>query len=1070
MVRKKRTIREVVPTLEEQENKRLYRTSQLRVQVEELLTFLRSSNTRLIVIDEIIKKFAAGEIPSFNVDFSTYNSELSKSKLQGSKVEGPERWFRPCHSLILNDRFDYVDICAAIPRSLFERSDVKNYRYFQKRNWYVERLAEALQNMELLNKKDGKFSVSVVPYLGDYRKLVILVSFFLTDSGKYKLSNSTYQKIDEDCENSIHFRIFCVPPKDIFERKKLRSTRRNVEDGITSSENEFHNFRIYEDLAILQDLYSDSAMTLAPKIKTSLCGATILFNYYLRKFRVIIGASENKNTSFGESIVGIREIFMVALHQVFQLQSKHRIVEISDQQLFSKLLFFFSSKGDAHLPKRMIFGQAKHIVNDLNNCSIYPEEVEIDMLCRIRHSFSELKAVSDIVLHYLESDDHIGLTFKPLSIGQDFFVELESKESSISKVDLVDQYTRVTNLVKKVVGSEKYAGDSIRVTYQGSEGKSYSKFDISRLCFGFRRIRTSDESFSMTFGPKLTEEEELNDFKQFWGDIGTIRRFKDGKILYVVDWNERKRLQQGNNQGLEIIHPDFMKISHILQRHIPQSDFKYKIQSSPLSVIANSHLDQETDTKIDEILEILINRDLVKTPIELVSVLKTSPSMYNLHLPIEIEDHNVFDTWAVFNELEGWPTDLFSIKKMKVVLLMSIRQSLLQNCGIESTISKDCLVIQITERASLRIRIFHRRSLRAIEDAVTNPKSTVQASQLDKNLFDELREAWWRSQVLLHLNSMSNEFEQFRPTLQCVKLWCAKKTMYSIEENQRSENEPYSSMRSIDIFVEHVVTAVFRMSEGAIPMINSHQIGLMHFFHLVSTHNWKESPLLVPFAPIKDIPDLLVRYSARAQDPDELGIISSLDVHGVLIPTIHGFVSRRLQNLARSACMQFEKNMLLCSLTPSFWISLFKPDFENFSFEIQLVDIAAMKSLIKTSAKTNKNQEKFANIKKKHSEVVVHNSPYIIESAFGMYLHELKNRFQSAVEVFFDPSTGSLPKKLFIRLKPEGLSNLNSKEAPNFPVHFVQNELGITSFANIPLLITSLASVGGEIVKSVQKV
>ncbi|KAH8929973.1 Nrap protein [Atractiella rhizophila] len=526
-------------------------------------------------------------------------------------------------------------------------------------------------------------------------------------------------------------------------------------------------------------------------------------------------------------------------------------------------------------------------------------------------------------------------------------------------------------------------------------------------------------------GPPANDEEAATKWRDFWGKKSELRRFKDGKILESVVWE--------NSESRQLIVREI--VWYILESHfhIPRSDVVYfngcfnKLVNPSVSVTKVLYAaDPRTKAFVaigaafNEFAEQL--KRLEDIPLAITQVTPVSdglrsastfiPPFYDLTklqgAPTSMKFVSPLELQITFEGSGKWPEDLEAVQKIKAAFLAKVGESFKKvspasqiSIGFDVDrypVQDNCyLSIFTSDGLPFRIRVHYEREKLLLETGLQKC-----SNEKDKRLFHssmQLHTKRYEHMPRHHsaFAALQSRFTALSLTTRVTKRWFASHGLLGT-------HVPHQ-------LIELICVHIFLDSQ---PPASS-ESGFVRVMLLLSQWKWRTQPLLVPlysaategvftFSKVKEASLLAQFKETRTHDPavnhaaffvateaDACGKHWGWDRPGKV-------VASRIIHLARAALAGLMQPMTSIR-------TLFTPSMDEFDFIIHLAqdrNPRAYQSLSFTSTDLKASEEKAP-----ESEVVVGWDPV------SEFVHTLMLVYSDSLLLFYDEHGGSVIRGLF---------------------------------------------------------
>ncbi|KAI3639205.1 hypothetical protein MIR68_002735 [Amoeboaphelidium protococcarum] len=301
--------------------------------------------------------------------------------------------------------------------------------------------------------------------------------------------------------------------------------------------------------------------------------------------------------------------------------------------------------------------------------------------------------MNSIVRVYDKFDDHLVVPFENIHDGQSAFFQKLLKSVSVDCNDPL--INSIEHLLRLALGDRI---DYLVCWWQQST-KDTDQKDIRVLNIGFTR-QYAQSKRTVDYGPMPEDVEAVKQFKNLWGSLAELRKFKSGSIQYSVVWD----MDVVTDAGDDIVHHI---IKTVIGQHVSSScqalTFDNKLQTlinaprqlqriHPLfSELIDATFDKAVAAGIEfsKVLKSLPDLPLYMNDIKVVSPYSRQCSVFVPHR-VSIDEWNHVKTnfekptvplMDVIIELESsskWPQDLVALQNMKQLYLLSIHKQFIE--------------------------------------------------------------------------------------------------------------------------------------------------------------------------------------------------------------------------------------------------------------------------------------------------------------------------------------------------------------------------------------------------------
>ncbi|RXG60932.1 Nucleolar protein 6, partial [Armadillidium vulgare] len=456
-----------------------------------------------------------------------------------------------------------------------------------------------------------------------------------------------------------------------------------------------------------------------------------------------------------------------------------------------------------------------------------------------------------------------------ISLDADRVKNISSKIGENSPPFEVDRLGDVINVVSSRVVSvlSEGLGERVALISVSKENVTWD-FGVSLsgenqdLILGFR-VNPRQSVALLTKGPPADSEEAAK-FREFWGDLSSLRRFRDSTFHEAVLWMENgvpvgdRRLILGKivqcimKQHFGVPSKNVQYIASQLEDLlrprvlIAQENFKYGTGEELIS---------STIISFDNLAKKLRSLEL---PLQVTSVQSTSdvlkhaivfpplptrvprPFVQNESKRLKTNDYQTVSeenirspfyrpaiNVQIFLEISGkWPDDLVAIKSIKQEFLQKISE-LLGKDGITCVVLPSCVLV-VWEGYVFNIQICYRREIYLLKSLDTVVVSETGRHDAEAS-FSLEKEIEILPKLTSSLNSLQSEYLCFSGSIRLVRRWVSSQLLI-----------PHFPHIVIDIIVAYLFLNPYPYSPP-----NTPHVSLLRFMKLMASTNWKCTPLFV---------------------------------------------------------------------------------------------------------------------------------------------------------------------------------------------------------------------------------
>ena len=438
-------------------------------------------------------------------------------------------------------------------------------------------------------------------------------------------------------------------------------------------------------------------------------------------------------------------------------------------------------------------------------------------------------------------------------------------------------------------------------------------------------------------GPAPTDAQAAAAYREFWGEVAELRRFKDGRVLESIVWPAPLSTRRWET-------PRHV-VKHVLKRHHGISadqvlflgecydgilDVDVKLAQKAFLASPADKGFQLLQTAMTEFSKVLRMTDL---PLSLSSILSTSSALRGMSTfipgPLNINGlgSRVPDVASYlpvhrvvlnFESSGRWPDDLQAIQAMKAAFFERIAASIVDHLsGARTRVVFDDHASDVSDRCLLEVilptgfafqaSIVHDRERvllqRILDDKLSETPARKRTARIALATYE--RRFDFATKHHTAVNVIGLKFPAFCDSVRLAKRWVSAQMLSSHVPEE---------------LIELLMVGVFLSLGDSAPA--SAQSGFSLFLHQLSSWRWREEPMLVPLFTAAQAPEetkmaafpaslrsqaLEAFQQARSSDPSlshrAWYIATEQDINGRWWGESHPFAGAAagLQQLARSA-------------------------------------------------------------------------------------------------------------------------------------------------------------------------
>ncbi|XP_071171681.1 nucleolar protein 6-like isoform X2 [Mytilus edulis] len=747
-----------------------------------------------------------------------------------------------------------VDLQLTIPKDFFQPKDYMNHRYIQKRALYLSVIALKLQKQESV--QNVKFSYQN----GNTLKPILALDY----KGEGK---------------EVTFHLHVCPEEGTFKYSRFHINKNNVRQSwfkgqeseeVSSEEPATPHY----NTAILQDLTMTSnnqCMKSALQDASSVKEGISLLRIWLQQRELDMG-----HGGFSGFTMSMYVIYLLSRRKLNKMMSNYQIMRNTLLQLAKENWTeegpdLCGDKSDPNQPMTDDFQQIFNCVFlDLTGYVNLCSEMTKSTFLRVKHE-------AELAVKILEDktvDSFHVLFLMPVKFTRKFehifhVTCIEELKNTVDKLNLHDRlldyggnyvHTVIPNVMSLLQRALNKRIDLVQI-------KQYplAQWDI-------KNTPPSIEDQKVTIGISLNPEfafssidkgppadsPEAKEFREFWGEKSELRRFKDSSITEAVPWTTEKSMDRRRiicSYVVKEVMKRWAKVTHIsyIGDQLDQV-LSLPIQSYEKNYVYGTGEEQHSFLmqSYDNLCKVL--RNLKDMPLTINSIQGTSPVFrftevfpalpatffYHARVSSDKKDLRLLPqsdkpcppytaVTKVICLLEGsghWPDDKNAFKRIKAALHIKFGEILGDQHDLPVAIDIDHVDVRFEDYV-FRLELQYLREI-ALLKKVTSPDGMVKFVDNDEAL--RLEQDIKLLPILTStLHGIQQKFNSFSGSVRLVKRWISSQLL--------ADHVP-------DIAVELMVAYLYT-SPGPYTVPYNPLTGFLRFLHLVSTFDWKMSPLVV---------------------------------------------------------------------------------------------------------------------------------------------------------------------------------------------------------------------------------
>lgn len=937
-----------------------------------------------------------------------------------------------------------IDLAVTMPTSLFQEKDYVNYRYFQKRAFYVACIAAGIQDA-----KDLKLEIKFDLQDGDsLRPLIILEP---SSAGHSDLERSRWR-----------IRIITTVEHTIFPLSKTLPMKNNIRQGtvgewgdVAEEPTPFYNAALRSETTVA--MYHKYLYSVIQRCD-SFRDACILGRTWLRQ--------RGFGTSFQTGGFGSFEwaILTALLFEGGGPNGKPVLLpSYSSYQIFKATMQFLSGKD---LTQPLIFS-ASGVSFPPGGPVVYDGKRGLNILYKMTPwSYSLLRHEAAITLKMLNESryDNFDKVFivkvnDPM-LRFDRLLYIPSPPHARGVLRTLRYRSAVYEVISRALGNRVRLISLSSASVEPWSVKSRTPVEKMDKDILMGLLLDADNAGRVVdHGPSAEQKDEAASFRAFWGEKAELRRFKDGSILESLVWSDQQSAPSVVRQIL----------TYILFRHfkIPEKAIRYigdEYDQTPFNwgnALSYSSGEFQPIADAFQSLERAF-REMEGIPLTVRQLSPASPLLRYTALPGRTKDgipNEPVDIALQFESSARWPDDLAAIQMTKVAFLVKIGDMLessgtasMCRVGLENESSKILnnafLDIVHTSQIIFRLRIHHdreqtllERQLKDKELGVRSKEEIAYALAMYKRLFIQ------GPRFTQAVRTLCTRFPLLSPTIRLMKHWF-NSHLFTPHVNEE--------------FIELLTTRAFVHPYPWEPP-SSVMAGFLRTLHFLSRWDWQQEPLIVDLSgglTPQELEGIRTRFTAwRNVDPamNTVAIFaaSNIDQDGVtwtqyeMPPKV---VAARISSLAKVAVKLLREKEVDLDVT-----DLFRPSLAPYDFLIHLNPrcMGSQQSIGVARFKNLRDQ----NVKDR----------FAASTAVRSFVQELQASYGHSILLFHGDEHCNVVAGLWNpqMVSPKSWSlKMAYSTTPGSSVEFKGSRDDVT--INRPAILNEIARLGGAMVQSIQ--
>lgn len=791
-----------------------------------------------------------------------------------------------------------IDVAVEIPESLIEKKDFLNYRIIHKRSIYLAFFTHYLNVLLKENKLDKFIKLEYAYKNKDPLQPILNISAIKEDLETRK--NSKLSSDFNFYKTRFNINILITYPESVFENKKLLPGKNNIRISKNAQEGEStvvptaaYNF------SILSNCFQTHYLKFLHRTKKnteSFKEGMILARIWLSQrgfsselgsgfgpfeFSMLMAALLNGGGSTGNKILlhgfSSYQLFKTTIKYIasMNLSSNGYLQfnsEFSDDNNGSAITKYLADEGENGGFGEPTFLDKFTKINILGKMTIQSYKM------LILYAQNTMVALNDQVKDQFEGIFLNNLTKNQL-LQYDLIFDLDFSNSMSNLTEKFDPKEKITcltfetflvNYISKIVNKsmgERVRAFDIELTNKHYDSKKAFPINRRKLNNKFtgcklKLVLDLNESEKLvTKGPSKNDSDDNNnsviaDFKRFWGSKASLRRFKDGSIVYSCVWNSSSAhsvvvsimqyiLQHHLGESTKILN---LKELTVLQEMIKLPN----VPGAKAQGVTNLSNYFNLKKSFDELYKIIFQMNDLPLSVRNIQPISTGFRYTSILQPVPFAYSNpdfLQDVILEFESSSKWPDEIASLEKAKAAFMLKIHDNIISNHSeYKVTFSRDETIplnlevitmnVYTPEGYGFRFRVLTERDevlyLRAINNCRNDLKKELE------NTFLKFIQVYKNS--LTHtrtIEMLSHSYPMYSPSCRLFKQWLDSHLLFTHLPEELVE------LIAMQPFVEQ--SSYFQPS--------SVQNGFMKILKFLSKWNWLEEPLILDLIKPEDQDD-----------------------------------------------------------------------------------------------------------------------------------------------------------------------------------------------------------------------
>uniref|UniRef100_A0A336KUH3 Nucleolar protein 6 n=1 Tax=Culicoides sonorensis TaxID=179676 RepID=A0A336KUH3_CULSO len=989
--------------LEETEN--LYHSNMFRMQIEELLKEVKCQqkvNQYIQVWVEKLNKHLKSLKKGAEMTFPevikspiaypliTKVQDLAKTVFQfhppekDAEISGSQKYGTNIGE-ILN-----VDVVITIPFVVFHKEDYLNQRFFHKKAFYLQCIAEKLSQQKFI--KEIKFNY----FKNDLLRPVLEVT---PDSDEFKLK----------------FIIHCIADEKTFKLSRFHPCTNNVRSYLALSEEELlcptpnYNSKILMDLVYMKNQdYMNEMLENHQGIRD----AIILLKIWARQRHFDEGFYP-----FNGYLITLYICYLLKMEKIYPVMSSYQIIRLfwfnlskSEWNKAGPMLCPLIS--DQKRPNLSEFHENFDLVfldctGFLNVCA----NMSLDLYERVKSESA--RAIQCLDSKSVDSFQYLFMRKLPPYLQYDQILTIKNYNIITKTIEdyakLEDKLNFCDNwypLMRKIIIPVLKKGLGNRVEFFTPISYTIQPWSVNephyfKVLFSIGLILNPSEAYQIVDKGPQANEPESKEFRAFWGEKSELRRFKDGSITESCVWC---KMEDPAGEKRLICK----KICYyLLKRHfnIPEITMHYLAEQFDIAIRTKGS--KENDTGESRALNALQTfdklskemRNISSLPLAINTVLGIDSVFRYCDLEAPFPKGKTFK----FGEINGimasksmtavfqlsssgkWPDDIVALRKLKTAFSLQIAQALRSNSTNNVVQVYEDFMYVLTEGFVYKLILVHPKEVHLLRETLAKNKITKLYKDNEQSIALE-KQGLMLPKLTSSLHGLHCQYTSFGPAVNIAKRWL------------------YSQMIDNYLWPEEcteLIMSFLYLNQNLIQPSMQPQTAFFRFLSYLAYTDFVTEMIVVNFHGTLENDELKAldkRFTSDRVSLPPLCIITSCDYKKYSIwskkaPSKE--ILRRVQNIAQNSIQLIEEDLLILSskkIKP-----IFTPNFFGYNVIIELLDSVLVPSYtIPVERFTSPNNE----FSEKKLQAVDFN-------AAQLYLSELRKKYDDYALFFYDPCEGT---------------------------------------------------------------